>query len=77
MTKFSGQELLPLREVSFDQDQNQEGVNARDFHAFLENKDKFAGWIADRIVKYGFVEGVDFIGKSENTEKNRPWSAVV
>lgn len=35
-------------------------VNARELHAFLENRKQFSDWIKDRITKYGFVENQDF-----------------
>ena len=37
------------------------GVNARDLWKFLESKQEFANWIKDRIEKYRFVEGKDFL----------------
>ena len=46
-------------------------VNARELHSFLQNGDRFAGWIKDRIDQYGFVEGQDFVSFSENAEKPR------
>lgn len=36
-------------------------VNARDLHEFLEIKKDFATWIKDRIKKYDFQDGVDFV----------------
>jgi len=36
-------------------------VNARDLHAFLENKRKFSDWIKQRISQYDFVEGEDYV----------------
>jgi anti-repressor protein len=36
-------------------------VNARDLHEFLESKQQFADWIKNRIKKYGFTEGMDFV----------------
>ncbi len=36
-------------------------LSAREFHVFLENGKQFSDWIKDRITKYGFMEGVDFI----------------
>lgn len=36
-------------------------VNARELHGFLKNGKMFAHWIKDRIVKYGFADGVDYI----------------
>jgi anti-repressor protein len=47
-------------------------VNARDLHAFLGNKDKFATWIKDRISQFDFLENHDFVIYSENPEKGRP-----
>lgn len=35
-------------------------VNARELHAFLDSKQRFADWIKGRIDQYGFVAGVDF-----------------
>ncbi|WP_295392167.1 antA/AntB antirepressor family protein [uncultured Thiodictyon sp.] len=42
--------------------------DARTLHAFLQNGDKFAGWIADRIAKYDFQEDQDFALVSVNSE---------
>jgi len=36
-------------------------VNARELHEFLQSKQKFADWTKNRIAKYGFEEGKDFI----------------
>lgn len=47
-------------------------ADARELHAFLENGDHFATWIADRIKQYDFVEGVDFVTYSGFSEKGRP-----
>lgn len=38
----------------------QRAVNARELHAFLENKRQFADWIKQRIEQYGFVENQDY-----------------
>ena len=43
-------------------------VSARELHAFLEIKSKFADWIKNRIEKYGFEEKQDFITLSKNLE---------
>jgi len=43
-------------------------VNARDLHAFLEVKTKFADWIKDRIEQYSFIENQDFVLVSGNSE---------
>lgn len=47
-------------------------VNARDLHAFLENRDKFATWIKDRIKQFGFTANEDYVTFSESSEKGRP-----
>lgn len=47
----------------------QQTVNARELHAFLENRDHFSTWIKDRISQYGFVENQDFVRFSEFSEK--------
>jgi phage anti-repressor protein len=47
-------------------------VNARDLHAILGNKDKFATWIKDRIEQFGFIENQDFVTYSGISEKGRP-----
>ncbi|OJW78450.1 antA/AntB antirepressor family protein [Spirosoma sp. 48-14] len=51
-------------------------VSARELHRFLEAKTKFADWIKARIIKYGFLEGTDYLevnddegGFSEISEK--------
>jgi len=36
-------------------------VDARELHAFLDVGKRFATWITDRIVQYGFVENQDFV----------------
>ena len=36
-------------------------VNARDLHSFLESRKQFSNWIKDRIGKYGFVQGQDYV----------------
>lgn len=36
-------------------------VNARELHTFLESKQQFADWIKNRIYRYDFEEGTDFV----------------
>lgn len=43
-------------------------VSARDLHAFLGLKSKFADWFKNRVNKYGFIEGTDFVTVSKNLE---------
>lgn len=38
-----------------------ETVNARELHEFLEVGRDFSNWIKDRIEKYGFEEGIDYV----------------
>jgi len=52
--------LLPIQTTSRD-NESVPTVNARDLHAFLEVGKMFAHWIRDRIAKFGFVEGQDFV----------------
>ena len=56
----SNNALIPLTEGKI-QGHGQPLCDARDLHAFLGVKWEFAKWISQRIAKYGFVEGVDFI----------------
>ena len=54
------QELITLHNVNFDGTE-QQTVNARELHAFLEVGKDFSTWLKDRIEKYGFVEDLDFV----------------
>lgn len=36
-------------------------VDARELHTFLESRQDFSNWIKNRIKKYDFVQGIDFI----------------
>lgn len=36
-------------------------VLARDLHGFLEMTERFSSWF-ERMLKYGFEEGVDYVG---------------
>ena len=54
------QELISLHNVEFDGTE-QQTVNARELHAFLEVGKDFSTWLKDRIEKYGFVENLDFV----------------
>lgn len=49
--------------------EEQQTVNARELHAFLEVGKDFSNWIKDRIHKYGFVENVDFVEFSPKLAK--------
>ena len=41
--------------------------NARELHAFLEIKNKYADWIKDRISEYGFIQDEDYFIITERT----------
>lgn len=49
-------ELIKIEEV-----EGKRAVNGRELHDFLESKQEFANWIKNRIEKYGFLEGEDFL----------------
>ena len=54
-------------------DQTKRTVIARDLWEFLESKQRFANWITNRIRKYGFVKGEDFIiNLLQNNCRGRP-----
>lgn len=44
-------------------------VNARELHGWLKARTKFADWIRKRIKECGFIQGVDFVSFSENSEE--------
>lgn len=54
-----GADLIPIYRQLF-KGQLTETVNARELHAFLENKRKFSDWIKQRIKEYGLVQGRDY-----------------
>lgn len=68
-TSISALVAISNREIGDDLIQT---VDARQLHSFIENGDRFAGWIADRVRQYDFVEGTDFVTYSVNSEKGRP-----
>lgn len=48
-----------------------DAVNARELHAFLQNKRQFSDWIKQRIAEYDFVKNQDFICVSQICETQR------
>jgi len=42
-------------------EQGSKVVSARELHLFLEVKTRFNDWIKNRIIKYGFLEGTDYV----------------
>ena len=57
-------ELIKLTKNS----QGIETVNARQLHAFLEVKSKFADWFKNRVSEFGFIENSDFVSVSKILE---------
>ena len=57
-------ELIKLTKNS----QGIETVNARELHAFLEVKSKFADWFKNRVSEFGFIENSDFVSVSKILE---------
>lgn len=56
-------DLLPIREQS-----GIETVNGRDLHEWLEVGRDFSTWIKDRISKFEFIEGTDFLKLTKSGE---------
>ncbi len=62
-------ELIPIFDSKFNSE-TIKTVNARDLHKFLEVKNYFREWIKDRITKYNFIDGVDYVKIIENVSQN-------
>ena len=62
-------QLIPLHSQTIDGNAV-ETVNARELHAFLEVRSKFADWIKNRISEYDFVENQDFVRFHKKMEAN-------
>jgi len=57
--------------INITQNENNESVvSGRELHEFLEVKTRYNDWFED-MVKYGFIENVDFIGFTEKRVKPR------
>lgn len=63
--------LIPITTASIGGDK-QQGVNARDLHAFLEVKTAFKDWIARRIEDFDFKEDSDFCSFLSESSGGRP-----
>lgn len=59
-------ELIPITAATIGGEQ--QGVNARDLHDFLEVKAKFADWIKNRISDFDFQENQDYLTVSKILE---------
>lgn len=67
-------ELIPIGKQFFSGSE-QNCVNARELHAFLESRQDFSNWIKNRIADYGFIENQDFVlfnNFIENPKGGRP-----
>lgn len=60
--------MVPVRST----DSGEKVVNARELHEFLESKRQFSNWIQDKIEKYGFIEGEDFLTILLESHGGRP-----
>lgn len=53
----------------YENDRQEQLVDARELHIALNNKRQFTDWMKQRIEQYGFIENVDFTTFSQNCEK--------
>ena len=60
-------DIIAITQSQIDSDQV-DTVNARDLHAFLKVKSRFADWIKNRIRDFGFEENQDFVTVSKFLE---------
>lgn len=60
--------LIPVSHSELLAGEKTPTVSARDLHRFLEVNSKFADWIKNRIAKYGFEDGADFVTVSKKLE---------
>lgn len=54
------QELITIHNMDFDGTE-QQTVNARELHNFLEIGKDFSNWVKAQIERAGFAEGIDFV----------------
>jgi phage anti-repressor protein len=58
--------LVPV----YADEENDRFVNARELHAFLDVGKDFSNWVKERIEKYGFEEGTDYVQIIANSGEN-------
>ncbi len=58
--------------IAITEQNGKQVVSARELHSFLESKKAFSTWIQQRLKKYGFKEGQDFIPIQEESIGGRP-----
>ena len=69
MTTNTHSEVGKALPVTANNDLKANTINARDLHTYLQSKRQFANWINQRIEKYEFIEGEDFV--TNNKKVNR------
>ena len=65
-------ELIPVQKNKY----GDVVVSGRDLHEFLENNERYSKWF-DRIVKYGFVEKIDYTTVPKSTVVGNGASKVI
>lgn len=60
--------LIPV----YENERQEKLVDGRELHEFLESKQEFTSWVKNRIEKYGFIEGEDFLIILSKTDNGRP-----
>ena len=67
-------DLIPISKTALNGAVTQT-ADGRALHAFLESSQHYTDWMKNRIDKYGFVEGIDFVifhNSIKNPEGGRP-----
>lgn len=67
--KLIANELMPVYQTT---DKGEKIVDGRELHNILQSKQEFANWMKNRIEKYGFIEGEDFLTTLSKTSGGRP-----
>jgi len=58
--------------IKIEEKDGKQTVNARELHEFLGNQRQFANWIQERIEKYDFIDGQDFLTIQLKSNGGRP-----
>ena len=66
--KLIEKDIVPI----YENTKGERLINARELHEKLQSKRQFANWINDRIEKYRFEEGQDFLKKKKKSDGGRP-----
>jgi anti-repressor protein len=64
--------------IKIEQREGIETVNARELHQFLEVKSRFNDWIRNRIEKYEFTNGIDYLHVTKKivTERDQYYLSI-